>query len=173
MRGTPAVRAVPLAVADVDRAGLVRAERRERVVHHVGRGLAAALRRLAHGDVGKRAEVLRDQRTHRLVRLVGHHRKAEALRFERRHQLQNARVGLRLDLAMRGVVRLVKRERLRDGLLVRVCAEGAAHLHLRAVADEAPHLRERPLGIAQLPQRVVRRTADVLERVEQRPVKVK
>ena len=108
-----------------------------------------------------------------LVRLVGHHREAEALRLERRHQLQNARVGLRLDLAMRGVVRLVKRERLRDGLLVRVCAEGAAHLHLRAVADEAPHLRERPLGIAQLPQRVVRRTADVLERVEQRPVKVK
>ena len=74
---------------------------------------------------------------------------------------------------MRGVVRLVKRERLRDGLLVRVCAEGAAHLHLRAVADEAPHLRERPLGIAQFSQRVVRRAADVLERVEQRPVKVK
>ena len=45
--------------------------------------------------------------------------------------------------------------------------------YARAVADEAPHLRERPLGIAQLPQRVVRRTADVLERVEQRPVKVK
>ena len=71
------------------------------------------------------------------------------------------------------IVRAVRRERLHDLFLVRPLRHGAADLLFRPVADKAPHLLKAPLGIAHLPQYMVRAVAQVLQRIEQRPVHIK
>ena len=48
-----------------------------------------------------------------------------------------------------------------------------APIEFPSVADKAPHLLKAPLWIAHLPQYMVRAVAQVLQRIEQRPVHIK
>ena len=144
----------------------------QREVNHVARGLLGNALAHAHGDVEGVREVLGHEARHCVVRLVGDHGDAPALRAKAPEELGNAGVGVRVVITVDGVVRVELRLHRVDHVRRRAAGHRVLDETADAIANKCACLSEGLLGQACPGERVVDGEVEVLERVEEGAVEV-